>query len=101
MYDSYWAVTYIRAAEDSGWVNGYPDGSFGGERDITRAEVVTVVNRLLNRVPDKAYIGANLSSLNRFSDLQNPNYWACYDIMEAANSHVLLDGEVEAWRELY
>jgi hypothetical protein len=103
VYDSYWAVTYIRAAADSQWINGYPDGTFQGDRDITRAEVVTIVNRLLGREADRAYIDANLSSLNRFSDLKNAYYWAYYNIMEAANSHIAeySDGGGEVWIGLY
>jgi hypothetical protein len=98
VYDSYWAVEYIRTAADSKWIHGYPDGTFQGDKEITRAEVVTIVNRLLGRVADKAYIDANLSKLIRFTDLGNPNYWAFYDIIEAANSHIVAEGDGEVWR---
>ena len=45
--DGYWAAEYIKAAAKHGWITGYGDGSFRADRQITRAEVMTIVNRLL------------------------------------------------------
>ena len=65
-------------------------------RHITRAEVVTIVNRLLGRQADEDYIDANLRRLNTFSDLKD-SYWAYYDVMEAANTHTANVGEEKNW----
>ena len=67
--DGYWAAEYIKAAAKSGWINGYEDGSFRADRNISRAEVVTIVNRLLGREADESYIADNLRKLNTFSDM--------------------------------
>ena len=83
---SYWAASYIQAATANGWIVGYPDGTFRGEADIVRAEVVTIVNRVLGRKADTAYIDKNLSKLTRFKDV-SVYHWAYYEIMEAANTH--------------
>ena len=47
----HWAEQYIRQAAALGWVQGYPDGTFGPDRPITRAEAVTMINRVLRRNP--------------------------------------------------
>ncbi len=93
---SYWAAEYIRQAAAKGWVNGYTDGTFGGDSEISRAEVVTLVNRLLSRVADKEYISANLKSLTTFKDMK-PAHWAYYDVLEAANAHEAVMDEGECW----
>ena len=92
----YWAAEYIQDAAIHGWIKGYGDGTFRADRSITRAEVVTIVNRLLGRQADKAYIDANTRRLNTFSDL-NDSYWAYYDVMEAANTHTANVGEEKNW----
>ena len=92
----YWAAEYIADAARYGWIRGYGDGTFRADRYITRAEVVTIVNRLLGRQADEAYIDANTSRLNTFSDLEQ-TYWAYYDIMEAANTHTANVGEEKNW----
>lgn len=92
----YWAAEYIKDAAIHGWIKGYGDGTFRADRFITRAEVVTIVNRLLGRQADEAYIDANFRRLNTFSDL-NDSYWAYYDVMEAANTHTANVGEEKNW----
>ena len=84
----YWAYSDIAYAKNAGWLNGYADGSFKGDNAITRAEVVTVVNRTTNRKADEGYINKNLSLLNKFSDLKNNSHWAFYAILSAANTHL-------------
>ena len=97
----HWAARYIREAARNGWIVGYPDGLFHGGDQITRAEVVTIVNRMLGRVADETYIRRNEDELNTFHDLQNPHYWAYYDLMEAANGHTIVTGaENETWHEV-
>ena len=69
-------------------MNGYADGTFKGDNAITRAEVVTVVNKATGRIADEGYINKNLSSLNKFTDLKNNSHWAFYSICESANTHL-------------
>ncbi len=83
----HWAIQLISFATEEKWLNGYADGTFKPDIFITRAEVVTVVNRATGRVADSSYINKNLEVLNKFTDLKNNSYWAFYDIMEAANDH--------------
>ena len=84
----YWAYSDIAYAKNVGWLNGYADGSFKGDNAITRAEVVTVVNKATGRIADEGYINKNLSSLNKFTDLKNNLHWAFYAIEEASNTHI-------------
>jgi hypothetical protein len=92
----YWAAEYIKDAAIHGWIKGYGDGTFRADRYITRAEVVTIVNRLLGRQADEDYIDANLRRLNTFPDV-GKRYWAYYDVMEAANTHTANVGEEKNW----
>jgi len=82
---AHWAYKYINAAVQYGWVTGYGDGSFQPDRHISRAEAVTIVNRMLNRVADKAFINSH-HDLNHFDDVPG-THWAFYDIMEAYDFH--------------
>ena len=94
--DGYWAAAYIKAAAKHGWINGYGDGSFRTDDEINRAEVVTIVNRLLGREADEAYIADNLRKLNTFPDVSR-KHWAYYAVMEAANAHTAILGDNESW----
>ena len=94
--DGYWAAAYIKAAAKHGWINGYGDGSFRADDEINRAEVVTIVNRLLGRKADEAYIADNLRKLNTFPDVSR-KHWAYYAVMEAANTHTAIPGDSESW----
>lgn len=95
---SYWAVKDISFATNEKWLNGYADGSFKPDTNITRAEVVTIVNRMTGRTADKEYINDNLSVLNKFTDLKDNKAWFFYDVMEAANTHkTVTNSENEIW----
>jgi len=94
--NGYWAAAYIKAAAKHGWINGYGDGSFRADDEINRAEVVTIVNRLLGREADEAYIADNLRKLNTFPDVSR-KHWAYYAVMEAANAHTAILGDNESW----
>lgn len=94
--DGYWAAAYIKAAAKHGWINGYGDGSFRADDEINRAEVVTIVNRLLGREADEGYIADNLRKLNTFPDVSR-KHWAYYAVMEAANTHTAILGDSESW----
>lgn len=95
----YWAYHYISFAAGQGWVSGYPDGSFGPEKNITRAEVTKIVNKLLGRTADSAY--ADSHSIRAFPDVEKTN-WAYYEIAEAANAHDYTkdDSGAETWTKL-
>lgn len=92
-----WAAEYIEDAAKHGWIVGYGDRLFHSNAKITRAEVVTLVNNLLDREADEEYIAENLRRLNTFTDLTSTRYWAYFDVMEAANSHNAALGETERW----
>ena len=92
----YWAAEYIRDAAIHGWIKGYGDGTFRATQEITRAEVVTIVNRLLDRTADQNYIAENLRMLNTFTDMTD-KHWAYYDVLESANAHTATYDSEEAW----
>ena len=95
--EGYWAAKYIKDAAIHGWVFGYGDGTFGAEKSITRAEVVTLVNRLLGWNADKSYVDKNIRKLNTFFDMTDKNHWAYYAVMEAANTHTATIDGSEIW----
>ena len=82
---THWANDVIAKAASAGWVSGYPDGTFKPENKITRAEVVSITNRMLTRRADKDFITKHRSAILRFTD--TPTHWAFYDIVEACNGH--------------
>ena len=82
-----------------GWITGYSDNTFRPQATITRAEVVTIVNRMLNRAADRNFVDHN--AVAQFDDVSN-TYWAYYNIMEATNAHdYSIDNDgVESWSKL-
>lgn len=86
---SHWAYDTIKKAYANKYVAGYPDGTLKADNTITRAEAVTIVNRMLERIPDKEYIDNNLDKLIDFEDVHDNTYWAYYEIFEAANTHYI------------
>jgi hypothetical protein len=78
----HWAAAYIDSAFAKGWVSGYPDGTFKPQQNITRAEVVKVVNTMLNRRIRAEDIP---TGIRRFTDIEG--HWAYADIVEASNGH--------------
>ena len=105
--DDHWAVKYINSAAAKGWIIGYNEGgvkTFKPENNITRAEVVTLVNRILARKADRNYINANISALPRkYFDLPNDlSHWAYWEIMEASIGHDFTkQGADEKWTAFY
>ena len=95
----HWAAGYIEDAARYGWVVGYGDGTFHADDEITRAEVVTIVNRLLGREADQEYIADHPRGLVLFPDVSK-GYWAYYDILEAANGHTASMQDAETWLEV-
>ncbi len=97
----HWARKYIAKAVKQGLVEGYPDGTFHPDHPITRAEVITMVNRMLSRYPDEEHIDNNLDKLIHFTDVTDNTYWAYYQIYEAANDHYTrLTEKTESWQKL-
>ena len=95
---NYWAYSDVAYAKHAGWLNGYADGTFKGDNSITRAEVVTVVNRATGRKADEGYITKNVSVLNKFTDIRNNSMWYYTDVMEAANTHLAnSSNDTETW----
>lgn len=92
----HWAAGYIADAARYDWVVGYGDGTFHADDEITRAEVVTIVNRLLGREADQEYIADHPRGLVLFPDVSK-SYWAYYDILEAANGHTASMQDAETW----
>jgi hypothetical protein len=96
--EDHWAHRFISIAAQFGWVHGYGGGVFAPEDYITRAEVVTLVNRVLGRVADRNFIDSH-PDLGRFFDVPD-THWAFYDIIEAFDAHIYIrrNGE-EEWIE--
>ncbi|SHH61863.1 Listeria/Bacterioides repeat-containing protein [Anaerosphaera aminiphila DSM 21120] len=97
----HWAEKYIGAVTSKGWINGYPDKTFKPEKDISREEVATMVNKMLDRKVDRD--GLNNLSIKNFTDLDE-NSWSYFDVVEASNSHKYvrrtLGDIMENWKEL-
>ena len=98
---NHWAKDEIAVAANNGWVNGYEDGSFRPQNNITRAETMSLVNRVLNRKPETAE--DLLSDMVTFTDNADTNAWYYLAVQEATNSHYNTNKEnsaYEKWTEL-
>ena len=98
---THWAKDEISIAYNNGWITGYPDGTFGPQRDITRAETMTLVNRVLNRQPETE--DDLLPNMTVWTDNANPNAWYYLAVQEATNSHYYkfkTNSKYEKWTEL-
>lgn len=82
----HWAKSYVELAAGNGWIAGYPDGTFGPDKKITRAETVTMINRVLERVPAKESRLLSRSVMLTFPD-NKPGEWYYIAVQEASNSH--------------
>lgn len=99
--DGHWAANQINRAAEKGWISGYPDGTFGPDRYITRAEAVTMINRVLNRLPESA--DALHEDMNVFPDNMDTTVWYYLAIQEATSSHEYekdKDGVYETWTDV-
>ena len=97
----HWAQEEINAAANNGWILGYTDGTFGPQKYITRAEAMTLVNRVLNRLPEDT--SDLLDDMIRWPDNQDTNIWYYLAVQEATNSHDYerkSDGVHEKWTAL-
>ena len=98
---THWAKDEISIAYNNGWITGYPDGTFGPQRSITRAETMTLVNRVLNRQPETE--DDLLPNMTVWTDNANPKAWYYLAVQEATNSHYYefkTNSQYEEWTEL-
>lgn len=97
---SHWAKNEISAASNNGWITGYPDGTFRPDNKITRAEAMTLVNRVLKRLPETE---EDLhDDMIKWSDNSDVSQWFYLDVQEATNSHYYQtkENQFEKWSEL-
>ena len=99
---SHWAKNEIGIAANKGWINGYPDGTFRPNQYITRAEAMTLVNRVLNRLPENS--SDLLDSMIKWPDNSDASAWYYLAVQEATNSHAYSDkskgDKYEKWSKL-
>ena len=81
-----WFYDYVVGAIKYGWITGYSDGRFGPYDTIARAQVTTIVNRMLDRSADEAYVDRHADELEQFTDVPD-THWAYYEVAEATNAH--------------
>ena len=95
----HWAEKYIERAAELGWIKGFEDGSFRPDTYITRAQAMTMINRVLNRIPEDE--SDLLPGMNVWPDC-NPGDWFYLAVQEATNSHDFEHkaGNYEIWTEL-
>ena len=95
----HWAKAYIERAAELGWISGFQDGTFRPDAYITRAQAVTMINRMLNRVPEDP--SDLLPGMNVWPDCR-PGDWFYLAIQEATNSHDYRHkaGSYETWTGL-
>ena len=94
----YWAANAIALTANLGWINGYPDGTFGPDKTVTRAELMAMVNRATGRAPKST--GALLSGMKTWKDNADTARWYYLDVQEATNSHTYLGAPTETWTSL-
>ena len=80
---NHWAYDCIATATQAGWIKGYTDGTFKPDQSITRAEAVSIINRVLDRGVSR---GSELLSYKVWPD-NSPTEWYYYEIIEATNDH--------------
>ncbi len=83
--ESHWAYDYISFAADHGWIAGYEDNTVRPDNYITRAEVVTVTNRMLGR-PATAEHTSYIAMPIDFNDVESTD-WYYFDVVECSNDH--------------
>ena len=92
----HWAEKYIERAAELGWIKGFEDGTFRPDTYITRAQAMTMINRVLNRIPEDE--SDLLPGMNVWPDC-NPGDWFYLAVQEATNSHDFEHkaGNYETW----
>ena len=99
---SHWAKDEIGVAANKGWINGYPDSTFRPDQYITRAEAMTLVNRVLNHLPEKSE--DLLDDMIKWPDNADASVWYYLAVQEATNSHDYSDksdaDKYEKWTKI-
>ena len=92
----HWAEKYIERTAELGWIQGFADGTFRPDTYITRAQAMTMINRVLNRIPEDE--SDLLPGMNVWPDC-NPGDWFYLAVQEATNSHDFEHkaGNYETW----
>ena len=92
----HWAEKYIQRAAELGWIKGFEDGTFRPDTYITRAQAMTMINRVLNRIPEEE--SDLLPGMNTWPDC-TPGDWFYLAVQEATNSHDFEHkaGNYETW----
>lgn len=95
----HWAEKYIQRAAELGWIKGFEDGTFRPDTYITRAQAMTMINRVLNRIPEDE--SDLLPGMNVWPDCK-PGDWFYLAVQEATNSHDFEHkaGNYETWTKL-
>ena len=97
----HWASEFIGAVANKKWITGYPDGSFKPMNNISREEVATMTNKMLDRNVDEVGVG-NLN-IKKFTDLLHGT-WSYYEMVEASNTHEYVrrgtNSIVEDWKNV-
>lgn len=83
----HWAQKYIELAASNGWINGNPDGTFKPNNNITRAETVAMINRVLDRQTKDVSDLLPVSQMTNWSDNMDTAKWYYRDMQEATNNH--------------
>lgn len=100
--NGHWAQKSIELAAGNGWINGYEDGTFRPNNNITRAETFAMINRVLDRQTESVSDLLPTSEMNMWSDNLNENAWYYKDVQEATNYHKcdrVGDSVYEKWTE--
>ena len=100
--NGHWAQKNIKLAAGNGWINGYEDGTFRPNNNITRAETFAMINRVLDRQTESVSDLLPTSEMNMWSDNLNENAWYYKDVQEATNYHKcdrVGDSVYEKWTE--
>ena len=93
----YWAANAIAICAKLGWITGYPDGTFRPDRNVTRAELMAMINRATGRAPKSA--DAFLPGMKTWID-NTSDKWYYLDVQEATNSHSYTVKGSETWTAL-
>ena len=93
----YWAANAIAICAKLGWINGYPDGTFRPDKNVTRAELMAMINRATGRAPKSA--DAFLPGMKTWKD-NTADKWYYLDVQEATNSHSYTVKGSETWTAL-
>lgn len=93
----YWAANAIAICAKLGWINGYPDGTFRPDKNVTRAELMAMINRATGRAPKSA--DAFLPGMKTWID-NTSDKWYYLDVQEATNSHSYTVKGSETWTAL-